>query len=313
MRWVDDLLRLDVAFSSMCVHHLPAVRKLHIALRWHDPTDHPAVSEVRQRLREAHRKKPKRERLPAPYQFVRRAWLNFDGGDLILLRNAVSTTFAFHFCLRSKEYSLRKQSTSRDKYQSRRRDVVFLTSSNQIFYPDSIRSARYDSSGWRFRLQPSGTWLRAVNLVSKVHVTIHGGKTSGKVSWRRSASAVFGSRHCVVAALLAWIVRSSGDPDDLLFNVDKRSPLYYSQVLANVKLYARQEGLDPSLHGTHSLRAGCASALIAAGVSPAIVQKYGRWASIDSMDAYIVPSEELFAGVSEVLVDGTHLHFLSRL
>ena len=109
------------------------------------------------------------------------------------------------------------------------------------------------------------------------------------------------------------MVRSSGHPNDLLFNVDKRSPLYYSQVLANVKLYARQEGWDPSLYGTHSLRAGCASALIAAGVSPAIVQKYGRWASIDSMDACIVPSEELFAGVSEVLVDGTHLHFLSRL
>ena len=81
----------------------------------------------------------------------------------------------------------------------------------------------------------------------------------------------------------------------------------------NWELPYQQEGLDPSLYGTHSLRAGCASALMASGVPPAVVQKFGRWASADSMDVYIVPSDELFKGISDVLATGVELHFLSRL
>ena len=109
------------------------------------------------------------------------------------------------------------------------------------------------------------------------------------------------------------MVRTTGSPDSLLFDDSDGRPLLYSGVLSCVKRCAQQEGLDPSLYGTHSLRAGCASALIASGIPPAVVQKFGRWASADSMDTYIVPSDKLFKGISDVLATGVELHFLSRL
>jgi hypothetical protein len=55
-------------------------------------------------------------------------------------------------------------------------------------------------------------------------------------------------------------------------------------------------GLDASLFGLHSLRAGGASAAAALGVPDRLVKKHGRWRSDNAKDGYV--KESLFNSLS---------------
>ena len=60
---------------------------------------------------------------------------------------------------------------------------------------------------------------------------------------------------------------------------DPFQPLLYKQLLAAVKALATAASLEPQNYGTHSLRIGGASALLAAGAPENVIQAMGRWST----------------------------------
>ena len=72
----------------------------------------------------------------------------------------------------------------------------------------------------------------------------------------------------------------------------KKEPMPYSRASELVKQELLREGLEPSLYGIHSLRAGGASAAAARGIPDRLFQRQGGWRSVKSRNNYIQESLE---------------------
>ena len=73
---------------------------------------------------------------------------------------------------------------------------------------------------------------------------------------------------------------------------DENNSVSYNVVRQIIKQKATQIGLNNKAFGTHSMRAGGASAAANSSVGDRILQKHGRWASVSSRDRYVKDSLE---------------------
>ena len=89
-----------------------------------------------------------------------------------------------------------------------------------------------------------------------------------------------------------------GDEAELpLFRKVDGSPLFRSEVQEVIQGAAATANVPKERIATHSLRIGGASALLHAGFSVALIQRWGRWAS-DAFQSYLWESSEDARGVA---------------
>ena len=83
-----------------------------------------------------------------------------------------------------------------------------------------------------------------------------------------------------------------------LFRDTNGEPVWRSEVQNLIQAAAEEEGYSKDRFATHSLRIGGASALLHAGFSIEMIQRWGRWAS-SAFQAYLWESNEDARGVAE--------------
>lgn len=81
----------------------------------------------------------------------------------------------------------------------------------------------------------------------------------------------------------------------------RKEPMSYSRAQELIKQELQKEGLNPSLYGIHSLRAGGASAAAALGIPDRLVQRQGGWRSEQSRNNYIQESLESLLTVTKTI------------
>lgn len=130
----------------------------------------------------------------------------------------------------------------------------------------------------------------------------------------RDGSWVFIARSdsspCPVAVVEKFLRMGKHDRKSRLFrrilNTKKRmelrkEPMSYSRAHELIKQELQKEGLDPSLYGIHSLRAGGASAAAALGIPDRLFQRQGGWRSEKSKNNYIQESLESLLTVTKTI------------
>ena len=152
------------------------------------------------------------------------------------------------------------------------------------------------------------------------HVEIHIPKA--KADQLRLGSQVvvsrLGGQYCPVALLKRYVemsgsdISDTGNEDNFLFRrcisakqdivlTNKILPITYSSVRDIVKKKVKQIGLNEADFGTHSMRAGGATAAANSNIPDRMLQRHGRWASASSRDAYIKDSIERRLEVSQCI------------
>ena len=81
----------------------------------------------------------------------------------------------------------------------------------------------------------------------------------------------------------------------------RKEPMSYSRANELIKQELLKEGLEPSLYGIHSLRAGGASAAAALGIPDRLFQRQGGWRSEKSRNNYIQESLESLLTVTRTI------------
>jgi hypothetical protein len=76
-------------------------------------------------------------------------------------------------------------------------------------------------------------------------------------------------------------------------------PMEYNLIREAVKFKATQIGLDEKKFSTHSMRSGGATAASSSCVNDRIMQRHGRWASVESRNRYVKDSLESRLAVSK--------------
>ena len=130
----------------------------------------------------------------------------------------------------------------------------------------------------------------------------------------REGSWVFIARSdsspCPVAVVEKFLKVGSHDRKSQLFrrilHTKKRmelrkEPMSYSRAKELIKQELLKEGLEPSLYGIHSLRAGGASAAAALGIPDRLFQRQGGWRSEKSRNNYIQESLESLLTVTRTI------------
>ena len=83
----------------------------------------------------------------------------------------------------------------------------------------------------------------------------------------------------MIAMRNAFPERFGDDQEKPLFRMKNGSPLLRSEVQGIIQIAAEEVGVDPSRYAVHSLRIGGACALLLAGFSIELIQRWGRWKS----------------------------------
>jgi integrase len=125
-----------------------------------------------------------------------------------------------------------------------------------------------------------------------VAVAIRRGKTDQE-SHGREVGIFYGkhARSCPVRALRAHLC-ARGRHAGALFSTLKgrRKRLRPESIARIVKNGIRKIGLDPRVYGAHSLRAGCITAAITAGVPDSLVAKRSGHRSLQTLAGYVRPA-----------------------
>ena len=79
------------------------------------------------------------------------------------------------------------------------------------------------------------------------------------------------------------------------------SPMSYNSVRQSLRTALTNIGLNPDRFGTHSLRAGGATAAAIAGVPDELIQLQGRWRTQSSMTRYVQRPQDKRLAVSQAL------------
>ena len=120
---------------------------------------------------------------------------------------------------------------------------------------------------------------------------------------------------CLVKILSTYLARIKQDPlehDNYIFRPLRKSrsghklvsvnkPLSYSTIRDHFKASFKDIVPDISRFGTHSLRAGGASAAANAGVNDRLFQRPGRWKTVSAMNGYVDDNLESRLTVSKML------------
>ena len=112
------------------------------------------------------------------------------------------------------------------------------------------------------------------------------------------------SEYCPVAALEAWKVKSSGDRDSPVFRwISKKDEIQWrvlidQRIVALIKDYCEQIGLDPACFAAHSTRSGYVTSSSERGVPISEMMKRTRHKAVSSLQVYM-KSDELFQGAGD--------------
>ena len=132
-----------------------------------------------------------------------------------------------------------------------------------------------------------------------VVVLIRQSKTDKESNGQTIALPRLEDSHCPVAKLEAWRDRSGGAGESPVFRwISKkdhieRRVLIDQRIVAIVKTYCDQVGLDPSLFAAHSTRSGYVTSCSARGVPISEMMKRTRHKAVSSLSVYC-KSDELF-------------------
>ena len=114
-----------------------------------------------------------------------------------------------------------------------------------------------------------------------------------------------GTDICVVKMMIAlrdaFPTRFTDEQEEPLFRMKDGNPLYRSEVQGLIQIAAEEIGVDAARYAVHSLRIGGACALLHAGFSIELIQRWGRWAS-NAFQAYLWESSEDARGVAAKMV-----------
>ncbi len=89
--------------------------------------------------------------------------------------------------------------------------------------------------------------------------------------------------------------------EEPLFRKKDGNPFFRSEVQGLIQIAAEEIGVDATRYAVHSLRIGGACALLHAGFSMELIQRWGRWAS-NAFQAYLWESSEDARGVAAKMV-----------
>ena len=113
--------------------------------------------------------------------------------------------------------------------------------------------------------------------------------------------------HCPVVALEAWKAKSGGDGDSPVFRwISKKDEIQWrvlidQRIVALIKDYCEQIGLDPSCFAAHSTRSGYVTSSSERGVPISEMMKRTRHRAVSSLQVYM-KSDELFQGAGDRLL-----------
>jgi integrase len=114
-----------------------------------------------------------------------------------------------------------------------------------------------------------------------------------------------GTRMCPIRALEEWLAVRGTDPGPLFYNQKRgttpRHRLSDRTVARWIQRGAKRIGLNPKDFGGHSMRSGCATALIVAGVADPQILAHTRHASIDSLAPYFRPRGKMRVNLTAAL------------
>jgi hypothetical protein len=114
-----------------------------------------------------------------------------------------------------------------------------------------------------------------------------------------------GTDICIVKMTIAmreaFPERFAEEAEEPLFRLSDGSPLYRSEIQGIIQLAAEETGVDKARYAVHSLRIGGACALLHAGFSIELIQRWGRWAS-NAFQAYLWESSDDARGVAAKMV-----------
>ena len=105
--------------------------------------------------------------------------------------------------------------------------------------------------------------------------------------------------HCPVAALEAWKARSRGDGDSPVFRwISKKDEVQWrvlidQRIVALIKRYCEEIGLDPACFAAHSTRSGYVTSSSDRGVPVSEMMKRTRHKAVSSLACYM-KSDDLF-------------------
>ena len=162
--------------------------------------------------------------------------------------------------------------------------------------------ALYDESGAQCSLHEP---LSAARL----SLALRGSKTDqARLGCVRSLQRTPGELDAV--ALVAGLLRflspvELSSPSTPLFSLDSGRPVSSSGVTGDLRAAAKSSGLDPARYATHSLRRGGATALVAAGVNPETVRRFGRWLS-DAWRTYVFGTTEHLGDLAAGMVNADY-------
>jgi hypothetical protein len=78
-------------------------------------------------------------------------------------------------------------------------------------------------------------------------------------------------------------------------------PLKYINVLDSFRKSLEKIGLNSTIYGTHSLRAGGSTSAANSGLEDRLFQRHGRWKSTSAKDSYIKESKTRLLSVTKAL------------
>jgi hypothetical protein len=206
--------------------------------------------------------------------------------DLDDLVQYAAVLTAFHFMLRSAEYSARLKSGKFDLDRViRLMDVRFYVKGVQIY--------------------------SKFHLADEVEITLGKQKASDGGEKRRHTASKTNQDLCVVRILALLVTKKGSAARHLpLFTWARGSKragdgLRYHDSRMLAQKAAELCGRDTRAYATHSWRRGGASSYLLAGCSLQAVQLYGRWALLSSLKLYVEPVlGQLLGGAQEKVLSG---------
>jgi hypothetical protein len=164
--------------------------------------------------------------------------------------------------------------------------------------PKALRGA--DVTFWR-----NGAVVADYHTADEVSIRIRSAKAD--VFNAGTSRNHFRSGHAICAVKMMIALRDvfperfAEELEEPLFRMSDGSPLFRSEIQGLIQIAAEETGVDPARYAVHSLRIGGACALLHAGFSIELIQRWGRWAS-SAFQAYLWESSEDARGVAAKMV-----------
>ena len=137
-----------------------------------------------------------------------------------------------------------------------------------------------------------------------VVVLIRKSKTDQECKSQPIALPRLENAYCPVVALEKWKVTSRGDGDSPVFRwISKKDDVQWrvlidQRIVAVIKDYCEQTGLDPASFAAHSTRSGYVTSSSERGVPISEMMKRTRHKAVSSLQVYM-KSDDLFQGAGD--------------